>query len=140
MKKHTCNTYIVKSNLGSKESWVIQSNYDVLVCGCMVDIYGGQPNSTMLLENISLFWNLETTLQENMGYFIHLFLFFRGASEYLLYSISRTLVHFFISFFMNNFCIAPYLFFATKLLRDSNKNLEHLFGEKTIKHIFGVHS
>jgi hypothetical protein len=30
---------------------------------------------------------------------------------------------------MNNFCIATCLFSATKLLRDSNKNLEHLFGE-----------
>jgi hypothetical protein len=29
---------------------------------------------------------------------------------------------------MNNFCVAPCLFSATKLLRDSNKNLEHLFG------------
>jgi hypothetical protein len=30
-KEHTCNTYIVKSNLGSKESLVIQSNQDVHV-------------------------------------------------------------------------------------------------------------
>ena len=34
----------------------------------------------------------------------------------------------FFLFFMNNFYIAPCLFLATKLLRDSNKNLEHLFG------------
>ena len=39
--EHTCNAYIVKSNNGFKESWVIQSNQDVHVCGCMVDIYGG---------------------------------------------------------------------------------------------------
>jgi hypothetical protein len=37
----TCNTYIVKSNLRSKESLVIQSNQNVHVCGYMVDIYGG---------------------------------------------------------------------------------------------------
>ena len=41
MKEHTCNTHIVKSNLGSKESGVIQSNQDVHVYGCMVDIFGG---------------------------------------------------------------------------------------------------
>ena len=35
--RHTCNAYIVKSNNGSKERWVIQSNKDVYVCG----IYGG---------------------------------------------------------------------------------------------------
>ena len=29
---------------------------------------------------------------------------------------------------MKNFCIAPCLFSTTKLLRDSNKNLEHLYG------------
>ena len=67
--------------------------------------------------------------------------FFSQASEYPLFYISRTLVHFFfLSFFMNNFCIAPCLLSATKLLRDSNKNLEHLFGGYPIGHIFGVHS
>ena len=39
--EHTCNAYIVKSNNGSKESLVIQSNQDVHVWGYMVDIYGG---------------------------------------------------------------------------------------------------
>ena len=40
---------------------------------------------------------------------------------------------FFLFFiFMNNFCIAPCLFFVTKVLRGSNKNLAHLFsGWKT---------
>ena len=38
---------------------------------------------------------------------------------------------------MNNFCIAPCLFSATKLLRHSNKNLEHLLVDgKPIKHVF----
>jgi hypothetical protein len=55
MKEHTYNTYIVKSNLGSKESWIIQLNQDVHVCGVM-KIYGGYPNSIMLLENITLIW------------------------------------------------------------------------------------
>ena len=31
--EHTCNSYIVKSNNGSKESQVIQSNQDVHVYG-----------------------------------------------------------------------------------------------------------
>ena len=33
MLEHTCNAYIIKSNLGSKESRVIQSNQDVHLCG-----------------------------------------------------------------------------------------------------------
>jgi hypothetical protein len=37
MKEHTCNTYIVKSNLKSKESSVVHSNQD---CMC-VDVWGG---------------------------------------------------------------------------------------------------
>jgi hypothetical protein len=40
---------------------------------------------------------------------------------------------------MNNFCIATFLFSATKLLRDSNKNLEHLFGVYPIGYIFSVY-
>ena len=48
--------------------------------------------------------------------------------------------YFFSFFFMNNFCIAPCLFSTTKLLRDGNKNLEHLFGGYPIGYIFGVHS
>jgi hypothetical protein len=39
MKEHTYNTYIAKSNLESKESWVMQSNQDVHVCGVMMDIW-----------------------------------------------------------------------------------------------------
>jgi len=43
--------------------------------------------------------------------------------------------------FLNNFCIDPFPLFATKHLRDSNKNLEHLIGgEKHIKYIIDVHS
>ena len=42
---------IIKSNLRSKESFVIQSNQDVHVCGYMV----ANPNSTLLLKSLSLF-------------------------------------------------------------------------------------
>ena len=41
MKEHTCNAYIVKSNLESKES---ESYNQIKICMCvkyMVDIYGG---------------------------------------------------------------------------------------------------
>jgi hypothetical protein len=41
---------------------------------------------------------------------------------------------------MNNFYIAPCLFSTTKLLRDSNKILEHLFDGYPIGLIFCVHS
>jgi hypothetical protein len=40
---------------------------------------------------------------------------------------------------MNNFGIATCLFSATKLLRDNNKKLEHLFGVYPIGYIFGVY-
>ena len=73
--------------------------------------------------------------------FLFSFFFFRRASVYQLFQISRTLVHFFLIFFsMNNFCIAQCFFSAIKLLRDSNKNLEHLFGGKSYEHVFGVYS
>jgi hypothetical protein len=39
---------------------------------------------------------------------------------------------------MNNFCIATCLFSASKLLRDNNKNLEHLFGGYPVRYIFLV--
>jgi hypothetical protein len=54
MKEHTCNTYIVKSNLRSKESRVIQSNQDVHVYGCMVDIY--------VVASLILLYSLKTYL------------------------------------------------------------------------------
>ena len=93
----------------------------------------------MLLENISLFWNLKTTLQDNRGYLIHLTFFFSGghlSTHYFSNSDTCPFFHISFSFFMNNFCIAPCLFSATKLLRDSNKNLEHLFDGYPIKHVF----
>ena len=94
----------------------------------------------MLLENISL---LETWKHfcERAGAILFISLFFRWASEYPLFQISRTLVHFFLIFFsMNNFFIAQCFFSATKFWRDSNQSLEHLFGGYRIKHIFGVYS
>ena len=108
MKKHTCNTYIVKSNLRSKESGVIQWNQDVHVYGCIWWIH--------MVANLILLCSLKTYLSfETWKYFCKktclFFFFFRRASEYALFSISQTLVHFFfLSFFMNNFCIALCLF------------------------------
>ena len=82
------------------------------------------------LKHISLVWNLKNFHKKTWA--ILFISFFGQASEYPLFSISRTLVHFSILFifhsFMNNFCIATCFFSATKLLRDNNKNLEHLFG------------
>ena len=66
----------------------VESYNQIKMCMC-VDVCGGYIrwltyNSTLLLENISLFWNLETTLQVNISYLIYLF-FFRWASEYPLF-------------------------------------------------------
>ena len=66
-------------------------------------------------------------------YLGHLSIFFSSLFFFFFFS-------FFFSFFMNNFCIAPFFLSAIKLLRDSNKNLEHLFGGYPIKNIFGVFS
>ena len=87
----------------------------------------------MLLENISLFWNLKTNLHENMGYLIHLFFFF--SDGHLSTHCFKYLGHLsifsqlFFLFFMSNFCIAHASFLHSNCWRDSNKNLEHLCGE-----------
>jgi hypothetical protein len=46
---------------------------------------------------------------------------------------------FFYLLFLNNFYIAPCLFSAIKLLKDSNKNLEHLIGGWKTQTCFCVH-
>ena len=95
----------------------------------------------MLIENISLFWYLKKTLQENTGCLIHLFFFFSGGHlSTHCFQYLRHLSIFSSLFFMNNFCIATCFFSATELLRDSNKKLEHLFGGYHIKNSFGVYS
>ena len=64
---------------------------------------------------------METTLQENMGYLIHLFFFFLGGHlsihcfKYLGHLSIFSHFFSFSLFLMNNFCIAPCLFSATKL-------------------------
>ena len=76
--EHTCNAYIVKSNNGSKESWVIQSNQDVHMCGYTRWIYVVANLILPCFLKTSLSWNLEIFLQENWNYLIHLFFFFLG--------------------------------------------------------------
>ena len=102
------------------------------------------PNSTLLLKNLTLFWNLKTVARVQGLSYSSLFLDGHLSTHYFRYlghlSIFSQLFFSFLSFFMNNFCIAPCLFSATKLLRDSNKNLEHLFDGYHIKTIFGVNS
>jgi hypothetical protein len=85
----------------------------------------------MLLENLFLFLKIGKTFEREHGQSyssLFFFTFFKRASEYQLFSISQTLVHFFSLFLMNNFCRARCFISITKLLRDSNKNLEPLFG------------
>ena len=54
---------------------VILLDQDVHVCGY---VYGGYPNSTMLIETYLSCLKLENTLKENIGYIIHLFFFQAG--------------------------------------------------------------
>ena len=102
----------------------------------------------MLLESISLFWNSENTLQENMGYLIHLFFsflfFFLGGhqSTHCFQYLGHLSIFSTFFFSMNNFCIATCFFSATKLQRDINKNFGAfiLSGCKTYQTCFFIHS
>ena len=99
--------------------------------------------SLILICSLKTYLSFETWkyLQENMGYLIHLSLFLGGhLSTHCFKYLGHLPIFSHLSLFMNNFCIAPCFFFATKLLRDSNKNLEHLFGGwKTYQACFCVH-
>ena len=69
--------------------------------------------------------------------------FFRQASKHPFFKYLRHFcVHFFQPFFsfflMNNFCIAPCLFSATKLWEIATRTLEQLFDGYPIGHIFLV--
>ena len=63
------------------------------------------------LKYLSLNWNLENTLQENMGYLIHLF-FQAGIWVPIVFNISDTCPFFSNNLSLNNFCIATCLFFC----------------------------
>ena len=96
-------------------------------------IYGGYIWWLILILLCSLiaYLSFETWKQllVSWGYLIHLFFSDGHLSTHCFKYLGHFCVHFFSSsFFINNFCIAPCLFSATKFLRDSNKNLEHLFG------------
>jgi hypothetical protein len=113
------------------------------MCMCM-DVYGIFMVANLILlysfKTYLSFLNLKITLQENMGYLIHLFFSGRHQSTHCfryLGHLSIFSILLFFSLYMNNFCIATCIFSATKLLRDSNKKLEHLFGIYPIGHIFG---
>ena len=99
----------------------------------------------MLLENISLL-NLERILQENRGYlFISFFFSCRHLSTHCfryLGHLSIFLNSFFLSFFMNNFCIAHVSFLQQNFERDINKNFGAfiLSGWKTYQTCFCIHS
>ena len=60
----------------------VKSYNQIMMCMC-VDIYGDQPNSTMLLENISLFLKLRNICKRTGA--ILFISFFRQASKYPLF-------------------------------------------------------
>ena len=124
MKEYTCTTYIVKFNLGSKESWVIQSNQDVHVW--MYGIYM-VANLILLcsLKTYLFFWIWKHNLarKHELSYSSLSFFFFSSghlSTHYFRYHRDLSIFHYSF-FFMNNFCIAQCFFSAIKLLRDSNK-------------------
>ena len=85
------------------------------------------------LKHISLVETLKH-FQENMGY-----LFLWRASEYPLFSISRTLVHFLILFlsFMNKFCITHASFLQLKLFK---RDIYQKLGAFILTNFFCVYS
>ena len=108
-----------------------ESYNQIKMCMC-VDIW-------WIVANLILLCSLKTCLSlETWKYFcerirVILFIssFFSRASEYPLFSISRTLAHFsqfsffhFFFFFMNNFCIAPCLFSAIELWERYQQDLK----------------
>jgi hypothetical protein len=141
MKEHTCNTYIVKSNMDPKR---VKSYNQIKLCMCM-DVWG-----IYMVANLILLCSLKTYLSfgtwknnfaRKPGYLIHLSFFFLGGHRSThCFKYLGHLFFFQYFFFMNNFCIATCLFSVTKLLRDGNKNLEHLFRGYPMRYIFGVHS
>ena len=76
------------------------------MCMCVEYMVANQ----ILLCSLKTYLSLEAWKYfcERTGAILFISFFFRWASEYPLFSISQTLVH----FFMNNFCIATCLFSA----------------------------
>ena len=99
----------------------------------------------ILLCSLKTYLSFKTWKQLYKKTWANLFIFssfFLGGhlSTHCFKYLGHLSIFFFSLFFMNNFCIATCFFYATKLLRDSNKNLEHLFGGYPIKNFFGVYS
>ena len=109
-------------------------------CACvwmyMVDIYMMAKLILLCSLETYLSWNLETFAREQGLSYSSIFLFFFFSGGHLSTHCFKYLGHFYVhffpqlffsysSFFMNNFCIAPCLFSATKLWEIAYKNLEH---------------
>ena len=85
-----------------KESWVIQSNQDVHVCGYM---YGG---NLILLCSLKTYlsFDLEIFLQDNKSYLIHLFFLGGHLSTHCFQYLGHLSIFSILFLFMNNFCKA----------------------------------
>jgi hypothetical protein len=113
----------------------VKSYNQIKMCMC-VEWWGymvANPNSILLLENISLIWNLKTFARKTWAilfifFSVLFFSFFQAGIEVPIVLFIRTLVYFFQYFlFLNNFCIAHASLLQWKYLSDSNENLEHSF-------------
>ena len=146
MKEHTCNTYFVKSNFGSKESCVIQSNQDVHVCGCMVDVY--MVTNLILLFSLKTYlsfgnWKNHFAIKHGLSYSSLFFLFLGGhLSTHCFQYLSDTCPFFqdFFSFFlfMNNFCIASCFFWLQQNFWDIATRIWSIYLVDTLFGIFLV--
>ena len=107
------------------------------MCMC-VDAYMVANLILLCSLKTSHFWNLETTLQENMGYHIHLLLFLVGHLSTHCFKYLRHLSIFFNSFFfMNNFCIAHASFLQQNFWEIATRTWSiYLVDGKPIKHVF----
>ena len=106
-----------------------------------------------MVDILILLCSLKTSLSfESWKYFckrtraiLFIFLLFLGGhlSTHCFQYLEHFCVHFFLFFFFfyEQLLHSPMPLFCNKTLRDSNKNLEHLFGGcKTYQDVFGVYS
>jgi hypothetical protein len=114
----------------------VKSYNQIKLCMCMeyvgymIGVYVVNPNSTMLLENIPLFWNLKTTLQETHGLSYSSSLFLGAHQSTHCFILLDTCLFFQYSFlfFMNNFFIDTCIFLKQNFGEITTRTLEHLLG------------
>ena len=91
----------------------------------------------MLLENLTLFWNMETFAREHGLSYSSLFFSGGQLSTHCFFQYLGHLSIFFNSFFLNNFCLAHTSFLRQNFIEIATRTWSiYLVDEKPIKHVF----